>query len=368
MGATAGALTGDGSAASVNTAALTAANAVQNNYLETRDLKDAIRQLESCKVGCDSLRRLLLVGGLGGVQRPAAQLENLCNANPQGCALQLKNVAQVLQELQSPEVRAVLGASTADRLVQRQINDLGQALNALQWGVEHMQSSTAIMKGALMVGATAAGAGVLVHLGRALVTACGSGIGTPACNGLVTELSIGVAEAASGAPTLGVSAPVVGVAAARLSKTLAQTSDPAAVAAEMRAVLAEAKGASVANGGVATGTVFDSIKATQPTYPGSAIPRSFEMTLPNGQNIWVAGNATEHMAEFAQMKAVNYTPEAVRLASQEQLTSLQAAVNTATKNGVPYNQLINIGGWELKFAPPRQQGQLPSLIHALPGQ
>lgn len=119
---------------------------------------------------------------------------------------------------------------------------------------------------------------------------------------------------------------------------------------------------------MATGTVFDSIKATQPTYPGSAIPRSFEMTLPNGQNVWVAGNATEHMAEFAQMKAVNYTPEAVRLASQEQLTSLQAAVNTATQNGVPYNQLMNVGGWELKFAPPRQPGQLPSLIHALPGQ
>jgi filamentous hemagglutinin len=72
------------------------------------------------------------------------------------------------------------------------------------------------------------------------------------------------------------------------------------------------------------------------------------------------------MVEFAQMKAVNYTPEAVRLASQEQLTSLQAAVNTATQNGVPYNQILNVGGWELKFAPPRQAGQLPSLIHALP--
>ena len=120
-----------------------------------------------------------------------------------------------------------------------------------------------------------------------------------------------------------------------------------------------------ANGGTATGTVFDSIKATQPTYPGSAIPRSFEMTLPNGQSVWVAGNATEHMAEFAQMKAVNFTPEAVRLASQEQLASLQGAVNTATQNGVAYNQILNVGGWELKFVPPRQPGQLPSLIHAL---
>jgi hypothetical protein len=124
----------------------------------------------------------------------------------------------------------------------------------------------------------------------------------------------------------------------------------------------------VAKGGTGTGTVFDSIKATQPTYPGSVIPKSFEMTLPNGQKVWVSGNATEHMAEFAQMKAVNYTPEAVRLSSQTQLTSLQGAVNTATQNGVPYNQLINVGGWELKFAPPRQPGQLPALIHAVPGQ
>jgi len=121
----------------------------------------------------------------------------------------------------------------------------------------------------------------------------------------------------------------------------------------------------VENKAAGSGTVFDSIKATQPNYPGSAIPRSFEMTLPNGQSVWVAGNATEHMAEFAQMKAVNFTPEAVRLASQAQLTSLRGAVNTATQNGIAYNRIINVGGWELKFAPSRQPGQLPSLIHAL---
>ncbi len=36
------------------------------------------------------------------------------------------------------------------------------------------------------------------------------------------------------------------------------------------------------------------------------------------------------------------------------------------EEGVPYNQLINAGGWELKFAPPRVDGQLPALIHAMP--
>jgi filamentous hemagglutinin len=124
-------------------------------------------------------------------------------------------------------------------------------------------------------------------------------------------------------------------------------------------------GGTVTNRG-ATGTVWDSITATQPTYPGSVIPQSFEMSLPNGQSVWVHGNATEHMAEYAQMVANNNPPEVVRLTTQQQLSSLQSAVNTATQGGVPYNQLLNVGGWELKFAPPRQPGQLPALIHALP--
>src|SRR5699024_4292839 len=79
------------------------------------------------------------------------------------------------------------------------------------------------------------------------------------------------------------------------------------------------KGTSGAVNNGTTGTVWDSIKSTQPNYPNSAIPKSFEMTLPNGQKVWVHGNATEHMAEYAASKAVTHTPEAVRLTSQEQL-------------------------------------------------
>ena len=115
-----------------------------------------------------------------------------------------------------------------------------------------------------------------------------------------------------------------------------------------------------------TGTVWDSIKATQPTYPGTVIPRSFEMALPNGERVWVAGNATEHLVELANRTAVNYTPEAVRLATQLNLSELQGAINVATQNGVRYGELITVGRWELKFAPPRVAGQLPALIHAQP--
>lgn len=90
------------------------------------------------------------------------------------------------------------------------------------------------------------------------------------------------------------------------------------------------------------------------------------MTLPNGQKVWVHGNATEHIAEYAQFTAKNYTPEAVRLSSQQQLNGLQGALNTATKNGVEYNKLITIDGWELKLAPPKKLGDLPAVIHTRP--
>nr|WP_275244380.1 VENN motif pre-toxin domain-containing protein [Pantoea ananatis] len=112
-----------------------------------------------------------------------------------------------------------------------------------------------------------------------------------------------------------------------------------------------------------TGTVFDSIKGTQPVYPGSVIPKSFEMTLPNGQKVWVHGNATEHMAEYAASKAVTNAPEAVGLASQTELRSFQAALDTATKNGMSYGR-ITVDGWQLEIKPPRSAGELPTVIHA----
>nr|WP_223271391.1 VENN motif pre-toxin domain-containing protein [Buttiauxella sp. B2] len=136
-------------------------------------------------------------------------------------------------------------------------------------------------------------------------------------------------------------------------------------AAEATAAKAEAVAANAAkNSQLPTGTVFDSIKGTQPVYPGSVIPKSFEMTLPNGQKVWVHGNATEHMAEYAASKAVTQTPEAVRLASQEELRSFQAAVNTATKNNMPYGERITVDGWQLEIKPPRSRGELPTIIHA----
>jgi hypothetical protein len=114
-----------------------------------------------------------------------------------------------------------------------------------------------------------------------------------------------------------------------------------------------------------TGTVWDAIQPVGPMHPGSVIPQKFEFTLERGGKIWVDGNATKHIAEYAAAKAVNSTPEAVRLASQVQLESLGSAVNTAVKNGVTYRKVMNVNNWELIFAPPKSAEQLPALYHAL---
>jgi len=115
-----------------------------------------------------------------------------------------------------------------------------------------------------------------------------------------------------------------------------------------------------------TGTVWDSITPTQPDWEGTVVPRSFELATDNG-SVWVHGNATEHMAEYATaMLGRGVSQDLVNMATQAQLTSLQAAVNEAIAGGVPYDQMITVGGWELKFGRPRAPGQLPALIHAMP--
>ncbi|AXA90566.1 RHS repeat-associated core domain-containing protein [Massilia sp. YMA4] len=114
-----------------------------------------------------------------------------------------------------------------------------------------------------------------------------------------------------------------------------------------------------------TGTVWDAIQPAGPMHPGSVIPQKFELTLEGGGKVWVDGNATKHIAEYAAAKAVNATPEAVRLASQVQLESLGSAVNAAVQNGITYRQMMNVNNWELIFAPPKSAEQFPALYHAI---
>jgi filamentous hemagglutinin len=93
----------------------------------------------------------------------------------------------------------------------------------------------------MLVGATAAGGGLMLAVGRAVVAACGSGVLTPACTGLMTELGVGVAEAASGVPTLGVGVPVAAAVTTKLKQIAETTTDAATVAKELQAIVGEAK-------------------------------------------------------------------------------------------------------------------------------
>lgn len=121
--------------------------------------------------------------------------------------------------------------------------------------------------------------------------------------------------------------------------------------------------------GRGTGTAWDSIKATQEVWPGTSVPRSFELQAGGGR-VWVAGNATEHISELAAgMATRGASPEAIGLATRAELRSLQAAVETVVKNGgVSYGSIVTVGGWQLKFAPPRPGAAYPALIHALSRQ
>jgi len=92
----------------------TGQNAVDNNYLTTRDITAAKAQLAACTQGCEAIARVLGVDqSQGGVQTPVSRVQDLCKANPQGCAARVQDMAQAMQELQDPATRAALGPQIA---------------------------------------------------------------------------------------------------------------------------------------------------------------------------------------------------------------------------------------------------------------
>lgn len=113
-------------------------------------------------------------------------------------------------------------------------------------------------------------------------------------------------------------------------------------------------------------TVWNAIKATQPVYERTVIPKSFELTVPNGK-FWVAPNATEHFEEqvlgYIRRKG---SPQGAELFTQFLLEDFRQSVAQAVQQGITYYKRIRIGKWELTFSPPREPGQLPVIHHALP--
>ena len=132
-------------------------------------------------------------------------------------------------------------------------------------------------------------------------------------------------------------------------------------AAEAVAAKAEAAALSAAkNSPFPTGTVFDSIKATQPAIPGTSIPKSFELNV-NGQTVWVNPNATKHMGEYLTRNGLSHSTTE---GSQAMLSSLHSAIGDASSQGLKFNEKMQIGRWELIFSQ-RPTDPYPVLKHAL---
>lgn len=115
-----------------------------------------------------------------------------------------------------------------------------------------------------------------------------------------------------------------------------------------------------------TAGVWDWINATDPNYPGTVVPKSFNLKTASGKDIWVHPNATEHILEDVYKSKVlrNAMDKQTRdLAAQGELWSLRRAVSDATRHGIVYDKLLIVDGWELKFGPPRT-GPNPALTHA----
>jgi len=136
MAGVAGALaTGDGDAASVNTAATTGANAALNNYLNHADIDKALKALERCEQSgqdCEPLRRQVAVHlnrehsemtGQGS-QIPVHRVERDCVLN--GCAGILQDIDKGLATLQDPRARELLGDTVVQGLIERQLMDLSR--------------------------------------------------------------------------------------------------------------------------------------------------------------------------------------------------------------------------------------------------
>ena len=111
----------------------------------------------------------------------------------------------------------------------------------------------------------------------------------------------------------------------------------------------------------ASKTVWDNIKITQPMYDGTKIPKSFELTA-GGEKFWVHPNGTKHMVEYITRNPMSH---GMPINSQTLLSSFQNSVSSAVKQGIKYDEIINVGNWELIFSKARGDGLLPVIKHAV---
>ena len=120
---------------------------------------------------------------------------------------------------------------------------------------------------------------------------------------------------------------------------------------------------SIKGAGNASKTVWDNIKITQTMYDGTKIPKSFEL-IASGEKFWVHPNGTKHMVEYITRDPISH---GMPINSQTLLSSFQNSVSGAVKKGIKYDEIMNIGNWELIFSKPRGDGLLPVIKHLCTG-
>ena len=130
---------------------------------------------------------------------------------------------------------------------------------------------------------------------------------------------------------------------------------------EVRPQLFAGKGEKRAGNVLDDGTVWGNIKITQPFYEGTKIPRSFELAV-DGEKFWVHPNGTKHMLEYITRDA---TTHGMPINSQTLLSSFENSVKKAVNEGLKYEEIMNVGNWELIFSKPRGGGLLPVIKHAV---
>lgn len=108
-------------------------------------------------------------------------------------------------------------------------------------------------------------------------------------------------------------------------------------------------------------SVWDNIKITQPIYNGTKIPKSFELVA-SGEKFWVHPNGTKHMVEYITRNPMSH---GMPINSQTLLSSFQNSVSSAVKQGIKYDEIMNVGNWELIFSKARGDGLLPVIKHAV---
>ena len=113
-----------------------------------------------------------------------------------------------------------------------------------------------------------------------------------------------------------------------------------------------------------TGTVWDSIKPTQPMREGTEIPKSFNITV-DGQEFWVNPNGTKHMYEYITRNAQNIGSFTTPINSQSMLNEFASALKVAiAKEGLKIDELIYGGNWEFMITTPREEGLNYVIKHA----